>query len=110
MGAMHLQEGDEGRHLAESEALGGYVEELRPDPPLFGTTPIKRALIEMWNRRMELELLIPIIDHFVHSSTLYRERLSQVADIAQRGHMHAHARMRWLDGQLAKRPFIAGDQ
>ena len=30
---------------------------LHLDPPLFGTTPIERALIEMWNRRMELELL-----------------------------------------------------
>ena len=59
---------------------------------------------------MELELLIPIIDNFVHSSAFYKERLSQVADIAHRGRMHAQARMRWLDGELAMRPFIAGNQ
>ncbi len=110
MGTMPLLELDDGTQLAESVAICRYVEELHPDPPLFGTTPIKRALIEMWNRRMELELLIPIIDNFVHSSAFYKERLSQVADIAHRGHMHAQARMRWLDGELAKRPFIAGDQ
>jgi glutathione S-transferase len=110
MGTMPLLELDDGTQLAESVAICRYVEELHPDPPLFGTTPIERALIEMWNRRMELELLIPIIDHFVHSSTFYKERLSQVADIAHRGHMHAQARMRWLDGELAMRPFIAGNQ
>ena len=110
MGTMPLLELDDGTQLAESVAICRYVEELHPDPPLFGTTPIERALIEMWNRRMEFELLIPIIDHFVHSSTFYKERLSQVADIAYRGHIHAQTRMRWLDGELAMRPFIAGNQ
>jgi glutathione S-transferase len=110
MGTMPLLELDDGTLLAESVAICRYIEELYPEPPLFGATPIERALIEMWNRRMELELLIPIIDNFVHSSAFYRERLSQVAEIAQRGRMHAQARMRWLDGELAKRPFITGDQ
>jgi glutathione S-transferase len=68
MGTMPLLELDDGTQLAESVAICRYVEELHPDPPLFGATPIERALIEMWNRRMELELMIPIIDHFVHSS------------------------------------------
>ena len=72
--------------------------------------PIERALVEMWNRRMEFELLRPIIDHFVHSSAFYKERLTQVADIAHHGRMHAQARMRWLNGELAMRPFIAGDR
>jgi len=110
MGTMPLLELDDGTQLAESVAICRYVEERHPDPPLFGTTPIERALIEMWNRRMELELLRPIIDNFVHSSAFYKERLSQVAEIADHGRMHAQARMRWLDGELAMRPFIAGDQ
>jgi glutathione S-transferase len=58
---------------------------------------------------MELEVLRPTIDHFVHSSAFYKERVSQVADIAHHGRMRAQALMRWLDGELAKRPFIAGD-
>ncbi len=59
---------------------------------------------------MELELLIPIMDHFVHSSAFYEERLTQLADVARRGHMRAQDRMHWLDDELAKRSFIAGDQ
>jgi glutathione S-transferase len=72
MGTMPLLELDDGTLLAESVAICRYMEELQPEPPLFGTTPIERALIEMWNRRMELELLIPIIDNFVHSSAFYK--------------------------------------
>src|SRR5260370_18170486 len=110
MGTMPRRELNEGGEIAEGVGIWRYVEELHPEPPLFGTTPIKRALIEMWNRRMELELLIPIIDNFVHSSAFYKERLSQLGDIAHRGHMHAQARMRCLDGELAKQPFIASHQ
>jgi glutathione S-transferase len=110
MGTMPLLELDDGTQLAESVAICRYVEELHPEPPLFGTTPVERALFEMGNRRMELELLIPIMDHFVHSSAFYKERLTQMADVARRGHMRAQDRMHWLDGELAKRPFIAGDR
>jgi glutathione S-transferase len=110
MGTMPLLELDDGTQLAESVAICRYVEELYPDPPLFGTTPIERAVIEMWNRRMEFELLRPIIDHFVHSSAFYKERLAQVADIAHHGRVHAQTRMRWLNDELAMRPFIAGDR
>jgi glutathione S-transferase len=106
MGTMPLLELDDGTQLAESVAICRYIEELHPEPPLFGTTPLERAQIEMWNRRMELELLIPIIDNFVHSSAFYKERVSQVADIAHRGRTHAQARMHWLNGELAMGPFI----
>jgi hypothetical protein len=99
MGTVPLLELDDGTQLAESVAICRYVEELYPDPPLFGITPIERAMIEMWNRGMEFELLRPIIDHFVHSSAFYKERLTQLADIAHHGRMHAQARMRWLNGE-----------
>ena len=94
MGTMPLLELDDGTQLAESVAICRYIEERHPERPLFGTTPIERALIEMWNRRMELELLRPITDNFLHSSAFYRERLTQVAGIAHHGRMHAQARMR----------------
>src|SRR5258705_11018274 len=81
MGTMPLLELDDGTKIAESVAICRYMEELHPDPPLFGTTPIERALIEMWNRRMELELLRPIPDNFLDSSAFYKQRHTQIADI-----------------------------
>src|SRR6202048_1077060 len=91
MGTMPLLELDDGTQLAESVAICRYMEELHPDPPLFGTTPIERALIEMWNRRMEFELLRPIIDHFVHSSAFYKERLTGSGHCAPWPHARAGA-------------------
>jgi glutathione S-transferase len=92
MGTIPLLELDDGTQLAESVAICRDMEELHPDPALFGTTPIERALIEMWNRPMELELLTPITDNFLHSTAFYKERLTQVADIAHYGRKHAQAR------------------
>jgi glutathione S-transferase len=94
MGTIPLLELDDGTQLAESVAICRYMKELHPDPALFGTTPIERALIEMWNRPMELELLTPITDNFLHSTAFYKERLTQVADVAHYGRKHAQARMR----------------
>jgi hypothetical protein len=71
MGRMPLLELDDGTFIAESVAICRYVEELHPRPSLFGTTPLERAVIEMWNRRMEFELLRPITDHFVNLSPFW---------------------------------------
>src|SRR5260370_18227240 len=52
MGTMPRLELDDGTQLAESVAICRYIEELHPEPSLLGTTPIERALIEMWKARM----------------------------------------------------------
>src|SRR5260370_35969733 len=82
MGTMPLLELDDGTKIAESVAICRYMEELHPDPPLFGTTPIERALIEMWNRRMEVEVRRPLTDKFFVFSAFYKKRLTKVSNIA----------------------------
>src|SRR3954449_10391008 len=51
---------DDGTVIAESIAICRYVEELHPDPPLFGRGAVEVATIEMWNRRLELHLFFPV--------------------------------------------------
>ena len=41
---------DDGTILTESVAICRYFEELHPEPPLFGTTTLERAQIEMCGR------------------------------------------------------------
>ena len=48
---------DDGTVITESVAICRYFERLRPEPPLFGRGPKEEALVEMWNRRMDLNLL-----------------------------------------------------
>jgi glutathione S-transferase len=45
---------DDGTVIAESLAIIEYLEELYPEPPLLGATPVQRALTRMWDRRCEI--------------------------------------------------------
>src|SRR5258705_2643531 len=47
---------DDGTVITESIAICRYFEGLRPEPPLFGRGATEEALVEMWNRRVELQL------------------------------------------------------
>lgn len=108
MGAMPVLELADGTRIAESVAICRYIEELHPDPPLFGTTPLERAEVEMWNRRMEFEIMRPLQDSFIHLSDFWAGRRPQVPEYGRVAREHGLRRMAWLDGELAARPFIAG--
>ena len=45
---------DDGTVIAESLAIIEYLEEVYPEPPLLGPTPVQRALVRMWDRRCEI--------------------------------------------------------
>jgi len=51
---------DDGTVITESVAICRYFEALQPDPPLFGRDAVASALIEMWNRRVEFHLYMPV--------------------------------------------------
>ena len=57
---------DDGTAISETMAICRYFEETKPEPALFGKGAKQRALIEMWNRRMELGLLFSVAQAFRH--------------------------------------------
>ncbi|MCC7330215.1 MAG: glutathione S-transferase [Gammaproteobacteria bacterium] len=100
---------DDGTMLAETRAISGYLESLHPEPNLLGRTPRERAEIEMWDRRVELGLGFAIRDWVRHSHpALAVLEGRQFPDYAQVQAARARAHARWLDQELAGRPFIAG--
>ena len=110
MGTMPVLELDDGTYLAESIAICRYLEALHPEPPLMGTTPLERARIDMWNRRMEFEIMRPIQEAFGHLSPFWIGKREQIAQYGELARKTALERMAWLDGELATRPFIAGER
>ena len=80
LGTLPVLELDDGTCIAESVAICRYFEELHPDPPLMGTDARDRALVEMWQRRMELELFIPITQVFRNTHPFFAGRIPQVAE------------------------------
>src|SRR5262245_16186660 len=61
---------DEGTVITESVAICRYLEEVHPEPPLFGTNATDRAKTEMWNRRVEFEIFGTIGSVALHTEPL----------------------------------------
>lgn len=109
LGKLPVLELDDGSAIAESLAICRYLEALHPQPPLMGRTPQTSAHIEMWTLRMDHELSQPIALTFVHSSDFYRGRVEQVPEVASWARSRALQTMAWLNGELAGRSHIAGE-
>lgn len=62
--ALELQDGT---IISESTAICRYLEELYPEPNLFGESPIEIAAIEMWQSRIVFELMLPLAMGFRHT-------------------------------------------
>ena len=110
MGGLPVLELDDGTYLSESVAICRYFEGLQPDPPLMGVDARDRAFVEMWNRRMELELFAPIAQTFRNTHEFFKGRIEQVPAWAEVCRRVAEKRMEWLDSELARREFVAGDR
>jgi glutathione S-transferase len=110
LGLLPVLELDDGSVITESVAICRYFEEQQPTPPLFGATLLERARIEMWNRRAELEVMLPLIDHFVHTHAFWQGRRLQSAEVGELARDTALKRMAWLDAELAAREFLAGER
>ena len=101
---------DDGTVITESIAICRYFEALYPDPPLFGDGALQIARIEMWNRRMELHFLFPVSHVFRNSHPAMKEmEVPQVPAWAEANRPRILEFIRFLDGELQDRPFVAGD-
>jgi glutathione S-transferase len=102
---------DDGAVLTESIAICRYLEELHPEPALFGATPRERAEVEMWQRLAEFQLLYTIAQTFRHSHPAMREmEAPQVPDWAASNRNKALVSLRRFDQVLAGRRYLAGDR
>lgn len=100
----------DGRILRESMAICRFIEEQFAEPNLFGADAWERAQIEMWNRHAELELLWPISQVFRNSHAFWVGKIKQAPEFASIMKEHVDSRLAWLDEELAKRPFMAGER
>lgn len=101
---------DDGAVLTESVSICRYIETLYPEPALFGRDGREAAFVDMWQRRMEFELFMPVAHAFRHSHPrLAVLEQPQFPDFARAQGARAIAAMRWLDGVLSERRHVAGD-
>ena len=100
---------DDGTVLTESVAICRYFEELHPEPALFGTGALGKALVEMWNRRAEFELYLAVQAAFRHLHPgMAGYEVPQVAEWGEVNKGRAIEAMRLFDRQLAANRFVVG--
>jgi len=102
---------DDGTVIGESIAICRFLEELYPEPNLFGRTPLERATIAMWQRRLEWHLFMPIAQVFRHTHPhMAKMEEPQIAEWAAANRPRALRAMAIVDDVLCDRPYIAGDR
>lgn len=102
---------DDGSHLTESVAICRYFEELHPDPPLFGRDARERAFVDMWQRRVELELYLAVQAAFRHTHPgMAGHEVPQIPAWGEANRPRALAMMALLDRELARKTFVVGEQ
>ena len=83
LGRMPLLELDDGSCISESMAICRYIEEF--------------------------EFLLPIVNIFRHTGEMWKDRMVQIAEVAEQERKTVAPRMEWLDSELNGTQFIAGD-
>jgi glutathione S-transferase len=101
---------DNGGIITESVAICRYFEELQPEPPQFGQGALGKATVEMWQRRMEFNLLSCVAQAFRHIHPAMKEwEVPQIPEWGEANKPKAVAFLHLLDAELANREFAAGD-
>jgi glutathione S-transferase len=100
---------DDGTALAETMAICRYIEALHPTPTLFGADAREQAVVEMWNRRVELGLFASVSAVFRHGHPSMAELEDQVPEWAEANREHVDDHLMILELQLAANPFVCGE-
>jgi glutathione S-transferase len=100
---------DDGTVITESIAICRYFEGLRPEPALFGRGALEEALVEMWNRRVELNLYAAVSAVFRHLHPAMRQMEDQVPAWGEANKPRALEFLKLLDRELKDRLFIVSD-
>lgn len=101
---------DDGSFIAEITAICEYLEEKHPTPPLIGATAEERAATRMWTRRIDLQIVEPMLNGFraAEGHELFKTRVRLLPQAAADLKTLAQERITWLDGLIGGRDFIAG--
>ena len=103
--------------IDETVAICRYIEEAHPEPALMGTDPTHQAQVEMRQRHMEWDGLIPAMEVFRNSFPGFSSRglggnvgeVAAIPEMVERGKSSLLRFYDSLDAYLADNEFVAGD-
>ena len=111
-GQMPALELDNGNFLAEISVICEYLDELNGHSNLIGKTPEQRAETKMWFRRIDLQIVEPLINGFRFSEgyEFFKDRLHLIPQASDDLKAIAQERLKWLDEQIGGKQYICGDR
>jgi glutathione S-transferase len=108
---------EDGTAIGEVPAIFRYLEEVHPLPPLLGTNARSKALVAMWERRVEQEGFASVMEAVRNAAPWLKGRaIAGPHDYAQIPALVERCRWRIanfhadFDARLAAVPFVAGDE
>ena len=100
---------DDGEVITESVSICRFLEALNPDPPLFGRGPKGVAEVDMWVRRVELRLMMPVGMVWAHTHPFTARVVKpQYTEYGESNRPRALVAMAEIDAALESRPWLAG--
>jgi glutathione S-transferase len=109
LGQVPTLELDDGACISETVAICRYFEEVSPEPRLFGGTPVEKANVDMWIRRIEFILMTPVGNFWRHAHPYTAALLTQYKEFGESNRAAYAGGQRWLDRELDGRSYIAGE-
>src|SRR5262245_25182130 len=109
LGGLPVLELDDGSHLTESLAIMEYLEELHPEPPMLGATPLERARVREVERICDLGVLTAVGAIFQNTSPFFAGRVKQSPDAAETARGRLKTLTKVLDRSIGSKAFVAGD-
>ena len=107
---------DNGTVISESMAICRYFDAMQPEPYIFGETPEEKGLVEMWNRKVEIEGMNPIGECLRNSSEAFIDRAvadpratKQIPELASRGSMLGNRFLDDINERLNQAEYVAGN-
>jgi glutathione S-transferase len=102
--------------IGEVPAILRYLEEIHPQTPLHGESAKERALVTMWERRVEQEGFASVMEAIRNTVPGLKGRAiagphdyDQIPALVERSKLRVKNFLVDLDARLAEVPFVAGD-
>lgn len=108
-GRVPVLELDDGSFISESVAICRYLEALHPEPNLFGGSAKEQALVEMWQRRAELNFMTNVAMAFRNITGFFKDRETPVKEFGEVSAVVAAEFVPMFDEQLGQTQYLAGD-
>jgi len=100
---------DDGDVLTESVSICRLFEAEHPEPPLFGRGPRGQAEVDMWVRRAELRMMVPLSMVWMHTHPFTARVVKpQYTEFGESQRPRVIAAMGEFDRALAGREFLDG--